>query len=1005
MGKIKVLLIAISLFIGSSVWANEGQDEKGQSQINILQPLSPPLLQGTETKAYIVYRDTNGQMAKTPQGIIDPWTVVKAGGVFPTGHTGFLIVNPDGSSYVVDTISKIGVRKTDLNGFSDGQAQHLWFFDTELSQGQVKELTGWLGERAGINPDTGKPKHPYELGQKGPNTYDCVNLVEGALEMLADKYPLERERLNLTPERGNQSEHDGFVPYEQLVNARRNLKEVKITDLWLNNKDKVPPQPTNPGNDHPDDYMGVIGAPILRESEGPLANVAVFYHGFPDEASGIINDSCWLLPDVELDIMKQYPAIVIPSGGFFGMDSSDILKYKLRKYVEDGGVLVCFAQQQGSEFSCLPGTISAYGWGEDQSCWQNAAYIDIDHPIFASQEDAILDAGIDGYFTQWPNDATILLRRTKNQMPAMLMYKYGSGTVIASTLYPDFDAAQGRSSKEEIRLINDLISYVEDINKEIPEYKAGDEINIPIKISYEEFFNAFNEIPTNATQVEFTVRNSDKKILATNILSLASSLAPDQSTQINFQTTCLQDKLGIFWINYTLKDGQGNVLKPETKGERFYVSKHLAGKASTEGLSFSITSPTEHYIYGDMATFTFNFYNLGTQTYKVRCKYGLWSEEKYAKVIDVPAQGATFTASFKVLSAHGLFATFYDENNKIIGNVSRAIWPHNPELDIKINTDKKIYDKGDKGTITLVLEDKDNKYNLSYNPEIKLKITDPFGNEVFATNTTLSISPNGSITTIINFPLFAAVGGIYLIKAEVYSNEYLLRISGSSFEILVPEINTKLLLPEAIISNSINPISFLLTNIGSVTVPSGTLTIWFKEPNGNLVFGSVSAFGSLSISGSITLSFDISIKKVQFGTWTLMYILEYGDKVLVGSKQISCDVIIKVDLDKSSYCVREEIKPTIEIINTGGFKQELQVNSVIDWSNVSIPTVMTLLPNQKGSVSFTVSIPATLTAGYHYGTVTLQLGTSTKYKQFSFYIPDAEIKVDVAEVNYSAGGR
>jgi len=117
MGKIKVLLIAISLFIGSSVWANEGQDEKGQSQINILQPLSPPLLQGTETKAYIVYRDTNGQMAKTPQGIIDPWTVVKAGGVFPTGHTGFLIVNPDGSSYVVDTISKIGVRKTDLNGF------------------------------------------------------------------------------------------------------------------------------------------------------------------------------------------------------------------------------------------------------------------------------------------------------------------------------------------------------------------------------------------------------------------------------------------------------------------------------------------------------------------------------------------------------------------------------------------------------------------------------------------------------------------------------------------------------------------------------------------------------------------------------------------------------------------------------------------------------------------------------------------------------------------------
>lgn len=49
MGKIKLLLVLVSLFIGFSVYA--GDEGKGQP------------------KVYIVYRDTNGKMAKT---IYDP---------------------------------------------------------------------------------------------------------------------------------------------------------------------------------------------------------------------------------------------------------------------------------------------------------------------------------------------------------------------------------------------------------------------------------------------------------------------------------------------------------------------------------------------------------------------------------------------------------------------------------------------------------------------------------------------------------------------------------------------------------------------------------------------------------------------------------------------------------------------------------------------------------------------------------------------------------------------
>ncbi|MEW6607659.1 MAG: hypothetical protein AB1414_09450, partial [bacterium] len=959
MKKLKLLLVLLSLFIGFSVYAN---DEQGEPTI------------------YIIYRDTNGKMAKTL------WEVP-----FGTGHVGFLIVYPDGSSYVVDTIPATGVRKTDLAGFNDGLAQNLWFVDAGLSSEQVNELIDWLNAREGIDPKTGEPKYPFSvIDPKGPDTYDCVGLVEAALESLIKDYG---EQFNLTPD---EVEKGYLFPYEQLQEALAKLKEVDITDIFGGEE---LPQPTDPGNDHPDDYMGVLGKPILKETEGPTANVAVLYHGFPRESSSIIGDSCWLWPDVEVEVMKQYPALIIPSGGFFGLKTSQILKYKLRKYVEDGGVLVCFAQQQGYEFSCLPGTITAYGWGEDQSCWQNAGYIDTDHPIFASQTDPTLDAGIDGYFTQWPNDATILLRRTKNQMPAMLMYKYGSGTVIASTLYTDFSSAYNRASDEEIRLINDLISYVEDINKEIPEYKPGDEINLPIKITYEEFYEFFQETPDKATQVEFTLRDSDKKTLSTNILQLATPLALGQSTQINFQTICPQDKLGIFWINYTLKDQAGNILKPETKGERFYVSRHLTGTKPIEGLSFSITSPTEYYFYNDTATFTFHLYNQGTQTRNIKCEYGLLSEERFTKVVNVPPQGTTFTTSFKVLSAHGLFATFYDENNHVIGNASRAIWLHNPKLDIKINTDKK----GDKGIVTLVLQDKDNKYNLGYNPEVRFKVTDPIGDEVFATNTTLSITPNGSVSTTIGFPLITAMGGVYLIKVEVYNNESKIGVWTSSFEIPEPEISSNIIIPEIFVPNSTNTTSFLLNNISAKSISGGSITIEFRDQDLNLIFGSQSNFATLSISGSTTVNFNIPIESIKFGTYKLVYIIYYEGKSLIGKKEISCSAITKVNLDKPEYRIRETLIGTLTLINSGKFKEDLEATITIDDLNFVPTNTFSLLPEQKWTLPLNISIPETLTSGYHYGTINLHLSTSTKYKQFSFYIPPAELKIELEKKDYIIG--
>ena len=42
---------------------------------------------------------------------------------------------------------------------------------------------------------------------------------------------------------------------------------------------------------------------------------------------------------------------------------------------------------------------------------------------------------VDGYFTSYPSNSTVLLRRTANGQPAMLMYEHGLGRVIVTSIY------------------------------------------------------------------------------------------------------------------------------------------------------------------------------------------------------------------------------------------------------------------------------------------------------------------------------------------------------------------------------------------------------------------------------------------------------------------------------------------------------------------------------------------------------------------------------------------
>jgi len=159
-------------------------------------------------------------------------------------------------------------------------------------------------------------------------------------------------------------------------------------------------------------------------------------------------------------ILNEQKLLLIPSGGLSGLSHSAIFRRKLDEYVKNGGTLICLSQQYGRDFTALPtSSLKGYGWQEDASCHSKAAYIENFHQVLSSQNELYPDIKLDGYFADYPDTAKVLLRRSKNLMPAMLMYNFGEGLVIAASIYSDWGYANGQTTSSEINLIRDLVRW------------------------------------------------------------------------------------------------------------------------------------------------------------------------------------------------------------------------------------------------------------------------------------------------------------------------------------------------------------------------------------------------------------------------------------------------------------------------------------------------------------------------------------------------------------------
>jgi len=212
---------------------------------------------------------------------------------------------------------------------------------------------------------------------------------------------------------------------------------------------------------------GLQGKAVTEEELFTAPDVAVLNRGFfePWQAilAGLQEPVALAKPDDVAALIATKPLLIIPSGGLAGTSGSDFFRAGLAEYAGSGGIIFCLAQRSGSDYSALPvpqgKALTAAGWSEDFGPLYKASTIKNRHPLLARLSTSVPALETDGYFTNYPDKAQVLLVRP-DAYPTVIVYPFGKGWVVATTFFSDLTSILGGGAPDESGLYRGLLSWV-----------------------------------------------------------------------------------------------------------------------------------------------------------------------------------------------------------------------------------------------------------------------------------------------------------------------------------------------------------------------------------------------------------------------------------------------------------------------------------------------------------------------------------------------------------------
>ncbi|MEX1019632.1 MAG: PQQ-binding-like beta-propeller repeat protein [Litorilinea sp.] len=256
--------------------------------------------------------------------------------------------------------------------------------------------------------------------------------------------------------------------------------------------------------------------------------------------------------------------LIIPSGGLFGLADVEAFRARLDRFVSQGGTLLVMAQPNDDALDALPGGtgFTHVGYDNDFSCFQDAMTWIAYHPMLASLNSSSVDANVDGYLTELPDNAQLLLERTKNGQGAFALYPYGEGNMIVTNMYDDWGRTVGQTSPQVRDLFRDVVRW--GVNPaDLPDMRPNGAVQVPVTV--------INHSPTPVSQVRFVVRDPNEQEIA-RLDPVGLNLQAGSEQLATPTVNAPAGPLGIWRVNYELLDDDGEIIQEETIGSRFTVS-------------------------------------------------------------------------------------------------------------------------------------------------------------------------------------------------------------------------------------------------------------------------------------------------------------------------------------------------------------------------------------------------------------------------------------------------
>ena len=749
-----------------------------------------------------------------------------------------------------------------------------------------------------------------------------------------------------------------------------------------------------PGCDKPDDNYGVSDYYVdTYNISAPEPRVGVLLNGFAPFILDLLARLGIPAARVEttLEGIEEYPVLILPSGAISGFDSSYTFRTRLEQYADQGGTLLVFAQQNGYEYQALPGhALSGYGWLEDISCQLDSSAISTYHPMFASQHSTVLDLNVDGFFTSISRNSSILLTRTKNEMPVMIMYSFGAGRVIASTLYSDMASALYLETSDEETLIKELVTwaieaqdsptfqlgtanvsipvenpYLSPLEYPVQEFNIGDTVNLSFAL------NNGADVPTDL--VSFLLYDPLGNKFTVNV---SRNIPVNQSATValNYPTTNLSSA-GMWSIYYLLSASSSPVYLA-------YAGEFALGYSISEHSQFdayvTVFDPDQNIVQEQ----NFSLYILPGQTGSINLtvnadKYGLWTA-RYS----VLTRNDTVVFSEKYIFA---VSGFRESSNGFAYFDSQLVFNMTSE------SREYVYGKDASFTVTVKNEAAADKSVIG-----KWMLPNP-------SSQTVIVPAGGTANFTISSPVYES-GRLIVRFYDSTAPGKLLGEVASPFEVYHPDVNLGLELDKPWYREGETvTISVNLENLQPLDYSPQT-TVRVFDPNGVKVFESafyteyLPKFSSTNKMLTFTLPLGSS-----FGTYTLTS-EAYSGTEKIGGIVLYFDIPklpVSVRFSEPWFRVRENLDFEILLRNYLPTRWSQTVNIAV--SDLSFSDSISLCLEAGSTKLFSYSLPLleSLQPGKHL--LVVKYVEENTMTEFSFFIAQAKLQHRSDKTTYIAG--